>query len=183
VNRRAGIAAVVEDQQIACSAWREIHEHPVAALSGVAIEREHARSGPLQRRLLRNQFLGKIEIEILNQHELILEPNAAMRLATRGILDSCRDRLLLRLIGTTRFFARRRYALLLLALHAECLLQFEAKRFEIGRVPVDWNASRETTITREKGLGISNRSHEFTCQVRSEAGKTRSREIRSSVPT
>lgn len=46
--------------------------------AGVAVEVEHPRGGAIHKRLLRYQFLGKVEIELRNQHWSIIGGAASL---------------------------------------------------------------------------------------------------------
>jgi hypothetical protein len=66
---RRNHAAVVEHQQIARPQHlREIAKQPILPLARSAVEREHPRPRALRRRLLRDQFFRKFEMEIRDQH-------------------------------------------------------------------------------------------------------------------
>jgi hypothetical protein len=62
-------AGIVKDQQITrAEQVRELSEAGILEGAGVAVEVEHTRGSAIGKRLLRDQLLGKVEIELRNQH-------------------------------------------------------------------------------------------------------------------
>ncbi len=77
---RGNHAAVVEHQQIArLEQCRKLREAAVAECPGGAIQHHHAALAALGRRLLRNQFLGQVVIEIGDAENRSLRSLSEMR--------------------------------------------------------------------------------------------------------
>src|SRR5688500_3709522 len=69
VQARLDNAGIVKNDHVAWAQiqW-EVRKHPVLQCAAYGVEMQHAAVAPLLGRKLRNQFRGKVEVEILNFH-------------------------------------------------------------------------------------------------------------------
>ena len=87
-------SCVVQDEQIAGSEQvREFVEGGIVEAARIALQVQHARGGAIRKRLLRNQLLGKVEIEFRNQHSPIIggTPSLSLGELPKGgvVLPNC----------------------------------------------------------------------------------------------
>jgi hypothetical protein len=69
VEARGDDAAVVEDEEVAgVEELREVAEKVIAILACVAVEDKHATGAADGRRRLRDEFFGKVEMEVGDAH-------------------------------------------------------------------------------------------------------------------
>ena len=70
---------IVQDEEVAgLKQVGEFAESGIVEGAGCATEVQHARGGAIHKRLLRDQFFGKMEIEFRNQHRSIIGGSPAL---------------------------------------------------------------------------------------------------------
>jgi hypothetical protein len=70
--RRKHLRIVEDDKVTFPKQVRKLAEHAIADLAVITSHVQHARGGAIHKRFLRDQFFGKVEVEVGDEHELIV---------------------------------------------------------------------------------------------------------------